>query len=140
MLKLSAQIFEKIRLHGEQAFPEECCGILLGKNNGGQRVVVSVLEILNAFDEAEKHHRFLITPDNYRSAENAAREKGLDILGFYHSHPNESSSASQYDLDHAFPWFSYLIISVMKGKFHDTHSWIMNDDRSRFQTETVVVE
>lgn len=140
MLKLSIDAFEKIRNHGEQAFPDECCGVLFGKTNGKERYVIDVLEIHNSFDPAEKYHRFLITPDNYRSAEKTAREKGLDIFGFYHSHPNAPSAASKYDLDHAFPWFSYLIVSVMKGKFYDIHSWIMEDDRSIFREENVIID
>lgn len=140
MLKLTGAVFERIRNHGEAAFPNECCGVLLGKTNGEQRNVLDILEIQNSFDEGEQFHRFLITPENYRFAERAAREKGIDILGFYHSHPNSPSVASKYDLDHAFPWFSYLIVSVMKGKYHDVHSWVMENDRSSFQSENVIIE
>jgi len=140
MLKLSSTVFEKIRSHGEAGFPNECCGVLLGKMTGEQRNVLEILQIQNSFEAGEQFHRFLITPEDYRAAERVAREKKIDILGFYHSHPNSPSVASKYDLDHAFPWFSYLIISVMKGTYHDLHSWVMENDRSNFQEEHVVIE
>ena len=140
MLKLSKATFDAIRKHGEQAFPHECCGVLFGKINGEQRVVGEVFVIENQFEEAERYHRFLITPDNYREAEKVARAKKVDIIGFYHSHPDSPSVASKYDLDHAFPWFSYVIVSIMKNKYHDIHSWVMEDDRSKFNEEDVVIE
>ena len=140
MLKLPSEVFEKIRNHAERAFPNECCGVLLGKIAGEQRSVLDILEIENSFDEGERFHRFLITPEHYRSAERAATEKKIDILGFYHSHPNSPSVASKYDLDHAFPWFSYLIVSVMKGKYHDLHSWVMDNERNGFGEEGAIIE
>lgn len=140
MLKLSPSAFEAIRKHGEQAFPHECCGVLLGKSGGEQREVREVFAIENQFEEEERYHRFLITPDDYRKAEEVSRTKKLDILGFYHSHPDSPSIASKYDLDHAFPWFSYVIVSIMKNNYFDIHSWVMEDDRSRFNEEHVVIE
>jgi proteasome lid subunit RPN8/RPN11 len=140
MVKLSKSAFEAICRHGEEAFPHECCGVLFGKSNGEAKIVHEVFVIENQFDEAERHHRFLITPDNYREAEKISRAKKVDILGFYHSHPDSPSIASKYDLDHAFPWFSYIIISVMKKKYHDIHSWVMENDRSKFNEEHVAVE
>ncbi len=140
MLKLPGDVFETIRKHGEQTFPHECCGVLFGTMNGQQRTVKEVFVIENQFEEAERYHRFLITPDNYREAEAAARSKKLDIIGFYHSHPDSPSVASQYDLEHAFPWFSYMIVSIMKSKYHDHHSWVMENDRSKFNEERVVIE
>ncbi|MGA7160491.1 MAG: M67 family metallopeptidase [Bacteroidota bacterium] len=140
MLKLSRAVFEIIQKQGQKTFPRECCGVLFGKVDGEQRSVTEVFVIENQFEEAERYHRFLITPDNYRTADADARAKKLDIIGFYHSHPDSPSVASKYDLDHAFPWFSYLIVSIMKSKYCDHHSWIMENDRSKFKEEGVVIE
>ncbi len=140
MLNLSKDAFEMIQKHGEQAFPQECCGVLFGKVNGDHRIVKEVFVIENKFEETERYHRFLITPDYYREAEKVARTKKVDIIGFYHSHPDSPSVASKYDLDHAFPWFSYLIVSIMKSQYHDHHSWIMENDRSKFNEEKVAIE
>ena len=140
MLKLSQSVFEAIRKHGERAFPHECCGVLFGIMKGDQRIVGEVFVIENQFEESERYHRFLITPDDYREAEKAARAKKVDIIGFYHSHPDSPSVASKYDLDHAFPWFSYVIVSIMKNNYHDIRSWVMENDRSKFNEENVVIE
>jgi len=139
MLKLDDVVFNAIKTHGERAFPHECCGVMMGSVNGSDKHVTAVHAIENQFDEAERFHRFLITPDDYRNAEALARERKLDILGFYHSHPDSPSIASRYDLDHAFPWFSYLIVSIMSRAYRDHHSWVMEDDRSRFNEETVTL-
>jgi proteasome lid subunit RPN8/RPN11 len=140
MLKLVGSAFDAIRAHGEKAFPHECCGVLFGSVDGSEKRVTAVHAIENQFDEEERYHRFLITPEDYRNAETLARTKKLDILGFYHSHPDSPSIASKYDLDHAFPWFSYLIISVYSRTYRDHHSWVMEDDRSKFNEEIVIVE
>ena len=139
MLKLSPQLFESIKLAGEKAFPNEGCGVILGRLHGNDREAIELFAANNSFDESEKYHRFLITPDDYRSAEAKARQSKLEILGFYHSHPDAPSVASKYDLDHAFPWFSYLIVSVMNGKYYDHHSWVMENDRSKFNLEEVII-
>ena len=139
MLRLSAQLFKTITLAGEKAFPHETCGVILGRLHGNDREALELFAAKNSFDESEKYHRFLITPDEYRQAEERAKNGTLEILGFYHSHPNAPSAASQYDLDHAFPWFSYLIVSIMKGKYYDHHSWVMENDRSRFNHEEVTI-
>lgn len=140
MVKLSGAAFASIRNHGEQAFPHECCGVLFGKLQNGEKIVEEVFRIDNQFEETERHHRFLITPDDYRVAEKVSRSKKLDILGFYHSHPDSPSIASKYDLDHAFPWFSYVIVSIKKNKYADIHSWVMEDDRSKFNEENVIID
>lgn len=140
MLKLSQSVFDTVRAHGERSFPHECCGVLFGAIKGTEKAVSSIHAIENKFDEAERYHRFLITPDDYRNAEALAREQKLDILGFYHSHPDSPSVASKYDLDHAFPWFSYLIVSIVAHVYRDHHSWVMEDDRSKFNVEAVIIE
>jgi proteasome lid subunit RPN8/RPN11 len=70
-----------------------------------------------------------------RDAEKAAREKGIDVVGWYHSHPDHPAAPSQYDQDHAWPWYSYIIVSVANGKPQDMTSWRLTDDRSRFTRE-----
>jgi proteasome lid subunit RPN8/RPN11 len=139
MIKVPSGIFGQMKEHGETSFPNECCGVLMGKGGKEGRAVLEILRIDNSFDDAERYHRFLITPDQYRNAEKIAREKKLDIIGFYHSHPDSPSIASKYDLEHAFPWFSYIIMSVMKKKYHDVHSWVMSEDRNEFKEEEVII-
>ena len=135
-MKISKSLLEKIRTHGRRTYPEECCGILLGQLNGEERVMGDVLEIENAHD-GERDRRFLITPEVYQRADREARNRGMEILGFYHSHPDHPATPSQFDLDHAWAWFSYLITRVEKGEPKESTSWRLREDRSTFEQEIV---
>ena len=135
-MKISEKLLEQIGAHAKRSYPEESCGILLGKVNGGEKVVSDIVEIENAREE-QRGRRFLITPEAYRNADMQARERGLEILGFYHSHPDHPARPSQYDLDHAWTWFSYLITSVEQGEPRHTTSWILRGDRSAFDQEEI---
>ena len=95
-LALDAGVAAAIRRHGEETFPHECCGALVG---GGGRVTVAVA-LPNTTEEGPRR-RFLVRPSDYRLAEGRAGEMGGELLGFYHSHPDHPARPSQYDLDHA---------------------------------------
>lgn len=133
-LRLEPEVDASIRGHGRETFPHECCGALLGRD----RVVHHAHALPNTTEEGPRR-RFLVRPDDYRGAEQRARETGLDLLGFYHSHPDHPARPSQYDLDHAWPSFSYVIVSVMAGEDQRLTSWRLNEDRSAFDEETVTV-
>ncbi len=139
MLKLNHTALHKIKLHAMQTYPEECCGVLIGKVVGETRRVCDVLEIGNAKGE-NRTRRFLITPADYQWAEKKAGEKGVELLGFYHSHPDHPAQPSQYDLDHAMPWCSYVITSVVQRLPDAVRSWVLRDDRSAFNEEVLAVE
>ena len=131
---LQATVDAAIRAHGRDAFPHECCGAMLGKDG----VVHEAFRLPNTTEEGPRR-RFLVRPDDYRAAEKRARETGLELLGFYHSHPDHPARPSQYDLDHAWPSFSYVIVSVMSGEDKALTSWQLNADRSAFEEETVQI-
>ncbi|MEO8680248.1 MAG: M67 family metallopeptidase [Vicinamibacterales bacterium] len=133
-LRLAATVDAAIRAHGREAFPHECCGALLGRDG----VVQQAHALPNTTEEGPRR-RFLVRPDDYRVAEQQARAAGLDLLGFYHSHPDHPARPSQYDLDHAWPSFSYVIVSVMSGADRLLTSWRLKDDRSVFDEESVEV-
>jgi proteasome lid subunit RPN8/RPN11 len=127
-----------MRQHGERDYPFECCGLLLGKfENGGPKIVAETYPISNAREEEAKRNRFLIRPDELMRGEKYAREKGFDVVGFYHSHPDDRAVPSKYDLDHAWPTYSYIVVSVQKGQAVDLRSWEMEPDRSRFNEEEI---
>ena len=90
-----------------------------------------------AREEEARHNRVLILPRDVLRAERYAREKKLDVVGYYHSHPDDRAVPSQYDLDHALPVWSYIIASVIKGKVADIRSWEMENDRSKFNEEEI---
>jgi proteasome lid subunit RPN8/RPN11 len=116
-----------VRRHGEETFPHECCGALIGS---GARVRAAV-PLPNTTEEGPRR-RFLVRPADYRLAEQRASELGGDLLGFYHSHPDHPARPSQFDLDHAWPTFAYVIVSVMAGAARDMTVWFLKDDRSSF--------
>ena len=121
-----------IRAHGRKAFPHECCGALLGRDG----VVHETFALPNTTEDGPRR-RFLVRADDYRAAETRARDTGLELLGFYHSHPDHPARPSQYDLDHAWPSFSYVIVSVMAGEDKVLTSWRLKEDRSAFNEEHV---
>ena len=136
MLLLDQPHVDAINAHGEQDYPYECCGLLIGRFLGdGRKEVVETYPISNAREEEAKRNRFLIRPEELLAGERAAMKKGLDVVGFYHSHPDEPAVPSGYDLDHAWPIYSYIVVSVQKGDARDLRSWEMEDDRSKFNPE-----
>ncbi len=134
-LSLPSGIVGDIRRHAREAYPDECCGALFGRDE----VVVEAFALPNT-TEAGPRRRFLVRPDDYRAAEQRARQRRVELLGFYHSHPDHPARPSQYDLDHAWPFFSYVIISVRSGEPAEVTSWRLRDDRSTFDEELVRVD
>lgn len=139
-INLSNELERAIREHGEETFPNECCGFMLGTANGDSRNVAELLPAYNDREEEAQYNRFLITSEAFMKGEKAARAKNLDIVGFYHSHPNAPARPSQYDLDHAWPWYSYVIVSIVDKTADKMTSWILAEDRTAFQEEEIVTE
>jgi proteasome lid subunit RPN8/RPN11 len=131
---------DSIVQHGEGGYPNEVCGILLGKDDNGRRVIRLTMPIENSFERDEQYHRFLITPADMFRAERLARHDQLDVLGVYHSHPNAPAQPSEYDRDHA-AWttWSYIIVSVREGKAAEIRAWKLREDRSAYDEEAVEV-
>jgi proteasome lid subunit RPN8/RPN11 len=126
-LSLAAGVAAAIRAHGEETYPHECCGALLGVD--GQ--ITAAVALPNTTEEGPRR-RFLVRPSDYRMAEKSAGEHGGGLLGFYHSHPDHPARPSQYDLDHAWPNFAYVIVSVANGAARDMTVWYLKEDRSSF--------
>ena len=138
MISINEKLIEQIKKHGEQTYPHECGGMLIGHfdaENG--KKILELLPMENAMDKAEQHNRVLILPKDVLRTERYAREKKLDVVGFYHSHPDDKAVPSQFDLDHALPVWSYIIVSILQGKAADVRSWEMEYDRSKFNEEKV---
>ena len=133
-LSLKPGVGEEIRRHGAETYPHECCGALYGRDG----VVSSTLALPNTTEEGPRR-RFLVRPQDYREAERQASSRGLELLGFYHSHPDHPARPSQYDLDHAWPFFSYVIVSVRNGAPEAMTSWRLRDDRSTFDQEDLAM-
>ena len=136
---MSADVERAIRSHGERTYPHECCGFLFGRLDGDVRRVSATHEIENAREESARHNRYLIGPDDYRLAEKAAREARLDVLGFYHSHPDHPAEPSVFNRDHAWPWYAYVIVAVARGKSEAMNAFRLEEDRSRLAPETIEI-
>ena len=138
MIEIVEQHLTEMRQHGERDYPFECCGLMLGRfESNGHKVVIETYPISNAREEEAKRNRFLIRPEELMRGEKYARAQSLDVVGFYHSHPDEPAVPSKYDLDHAWPTYSYVVVSVEKGQAVDLQSWEMESDRSRFSEEVI---
>jgi len=127
-ITVTRAVDEAIRAHGQETYPHECCGALVGT---GSRVTATVA-LPNTTEEGPRR-RFLVRPSDYRMAERRAGELGGELLGFYHSHPDHPARPSQYDLDHAWPNFAYVIVAVAAGRAGDMTVWWLKDDRSSFE-------
>jgi len=126
-LTITSGVDAAIRIHGQQTYPHECCGSLVGRDG-----VTATVPLPNTTEEGPRR-RFLVRPSDYRMAESRATELGGELLGFYHSHPDHPARPSQYDLDHAWPTFAYIIVAVAAGRAGDMTVWWLKDDRSSFE-------
>jgi proteasome lid subunit RPN8/RPN11 len=135
MIEIDQTIIDAISAHAERDYPHECGGMLIGKFDAERKTVFETFPLENAREEEARHNRVLILPKDVLRAEKYAREKKLDVVGYYHSHPDDRAIPSQYDLDHALPVWSYIIASVLNGKVDDIASWVMENDRTRFNEE-----
>jgi proteasome lid subunit RPN8/RPN11 len=139
MLVLSKETMLEIHADGEQAYPEEGAGLLLGHLVNGDKRVMKLLPISNAREDSARHNRYLLTAQDYMNAELEAALQGLDVLGVFHSHPDHPNRPSEFDREWAMPWFSYLITSVHNGKAAESRSWLLAEDRQVFAEETIEV-
>jgi proteasome lid subunit RPN8/RPN11 len=132
---LQAEAVEAILKHAVGEYPEECCGAMVGVLDGERRLVHGAWPL--AHDAPARDRRFAVAPADYRRLEQRAQESGVDLVGFYHSHPDAPAAPSDYDLAHAWPHFSYVIVSVQASTPVAITSWRLRQDRSEFQSEEI---
>jgi len=155
VLKIRSEQLQIIQRHAEADYPAECCGILLGQVEGDSKEVSEVAPIPNLRHDPARaeellplddpgheseRNRFLIDPREQLRVEKDARARTLTVLGYYHSHPDHPARPSGYDREHAWPWYSYVIVSVEQGRARDTRSWALHDDRAGFEPEPLELE
>ena len=141
-LLLTRQQVSKIERDGATAYPNECCGILFGKDvviaGETRRQVTTLEEVANSFEDDEKYHRFSITPQTLMRAEKESALRGELVLGFYHSHPDHPARPSEYDRTHAWPFYSYVIVSIAKGQAVDMTSWMLDEQTETFSRQDII--
>jgi proteasome lid subunit RPN8/RPN11 len=127
---------DEIRRQGEVAYPVECCGVIAG-TAGEVKDAVRLVAMSNR--RTDDPHRYLISPDDLRRTMSELGESGLEVLGYYHSHPDHPAAPSAYDAEHAWPWYSYIIVRVDRGRAAELTSWVLEHDRSALRREPVEV-
>jgi len=132
---LQQQIFQQM----EATFPNEGGGFLLGSRHADRVTIEDVIQVENTFETEEQYHRYAMTPQNWAQMEDEADERGLSLVGYYHSHPDSPAIPSEYDRAHALPNFTYIITSVMAGKAVEMLVWELDADRSKFHPQELVV-
>lgn len=136
-LILSNSLYQQIESEGVRAFPNECCGVMIGRDVAGKRVVDRLQPLTNSFEAEEQYHRFRLDPKEYIAVEKTAGEEGKLVLGFYHSHPDHPARPSEYDRQHAWPFYSYVIVSIMSRKPADMTSWLLDEATEQFKQEEI---
>ena len=143
-LKIREALLRKIHAHGVETYPHECCGALLGREASSEegeerpREILEVYPLVNRREDSPQN-RFSVAPQDVIDADRAAQARGLDVVGWYHSHPDHPARPSEYDREHAWPWYSYIIVSVAKGAAEEMTSWRLQDNRAGYTQERVQV-
>lgn len=142
-LRLTSRVRDEICGHGTRGYPHEVCGALLGHEldrdgQGALREVIAVLPLENRREDSP-HNRFSVTPEDVLRAERAAAERRLELLGWYHTHPDHPARPSEFDREHAWPWYSYVILGVAASQPGEMTSWRLADDRSGYAAESIEV-
>jgi proteasome lid subunit RPN8/RPN11 len=139
VLRIREELSGRIRAHGAETYPHECCGALLGSDGDGAREISEIVPLTNQRNDSPRN-RFSITPEDVRDADAAARKAGLDLIGWYHSHPDAPARPSEFDREHAWPWYSYIIVSVRERVPREMNSWRLADDRGHYDAEEIVID
>jgi proteasome lid subunit RPN8/RPN11 len=127
MIHISRHVYNEILSHAKETYPEECCGVLVGKyggENGSERTVVKSYRTEN-INKERAQDRYGIDPGDFNRIDREARGEGLDILGFYHSHPDHPDSPSVFDRERGQADYSYLIVAVNGAGQISVKSWIL---------------
>ncbi|MCL6480429.1 MAG: M67 family metallopeptidase [Firmicutes bacterium] len=135
-LRIRAELVEQIHRHAAETYPQECCGALLGRDDTEAREVLALLPLPNRQQDSPRN-RFVVSAEDVRAAERAAQQQWLELVGWYHSHPDHPAQPSAFDREHAWPWYSYVIVSAGTGAKPEFTCWRLADDRSHFKQENV---
>ena len=136
MIEIDLTPWQTMVLHAERTYPHECCGAMLG-HIGSNKEVVEAVPLENAF-AGERKARYELRPEDLLEADRAARARGLDLIGVFHSHPDCDAYFSETDLKHSCPWYSFVVLSVYNGVFDHAKSFLPDADQTRADEEELI--
>ncbi len=129
MIRIESEPWTAMLAHARSTYPNECCGAMLGSIDGDQKTVRVSMQLQNAF-EGVQAARYELRPEDLLAADKAARERNMDLIGIYHSHPDCDAYFSKTDLQNSCPWYSFVVLSIQKGEFHHANSWLPNFEQT----------
>ena len=134
MIRIETEPWAAMVAHARRTYPNECCGAMLGTLDGDAKMVSEAIALQNAFEGAQAA-RYELRPEDLLAADKAARERGMDLIGIYHSHPDCDAYFSKTDLQNSCPWYSFVVLSIQKGEFHHANSWLPNFEQTEAAKE-----
>ena len=137
MIKINPEAWRVMVDHAQSTFPDECCGVMVGSIDGGEKVVTEALALENAY-KGKQEDRYEIRPEDLLAADKNARTKGLDLIGIFHSHPDCDAYFSKTDLENSCPWYSFVVLSIKGGTFDHANSFLPNADQSAAEKEELI--
>jgi len=136
MIRIEPEPWAAMVAHAREAYPNECCGAMLGVHRSDKHVRAA-MRLENAFQGAQAAH-YELRPADLLAADKAARERNMDLIGIYHSHPDCDAYFSKTDLQNSCPWYSFVVLSIQKGEFHHANSWLPNFDQTEAAKEELI--
>ncbi len=134
MIRIEKAPWGEMLSHALSAYPDECCGAMIGRIEDGLKVVSLAVPLENA-TAAEKRVRYELRPEDLLQADRHARDANLELIGIYHSHPDCDAYFSTTDLKNSCPWYSFVVLSIKDSRFSHACSWLPNDDQTRADKE-----
>ena len=134
MIRIDQEPWAAMVSHARQTYPNECCGAMLGEITDDGKHVRVAIALQNAFQGAQAT-RYELRPEDLLAADKAARERNMDLIGIYHSHPDCDAYFSETDLKNSCPWYSFVVLSIRKGEFDHANSWLPNVDQTAADKE-----
>lgn len=137
MIEIETKPWQAMVLHAERTYPNECCGAMLGHIQGEKKIVTEAIPLENSY-AGEQGERYELRPQDLLAADRAARERGLDVIGIFHSHPDCDAYFSETDLKNSCPWYSFVVLSIQNATFHHANSFLPDPDQTRAEKEELI--
>ena len=137
MIRIESEPWAAMVAHARASYPNECCGAMLGSTDGETKLVRESIALQNAFEGAQAA-RYELRPEDLLAADKAARQRHMDLIGIYHSHPDCDAYFSTTDLQNSCPWYSFVVLSIQKGEFHHANSFLPNFDQTDAPKEELI--